>query len=85
MGAKLDCVAVRPVLHATVSLNPTKAMKGQVGLGMILLSSAAQLREEKDEQHCQNLEDPIPTIVWPGLVWRVVRFRVLVLQYGQWV
>ena len=60
-------------------------MKGQADLGMILLSSAAQLREEKDEQHCQNLEDPIPTIVWPGLVWRVVRFRVLVLQYGQWV
>ena len=48
-------------------------MKGQADFCMILLSSAAQLREENDEQHCQNLEDPILTIVWPGLVWRVVR------------
>ena len=38
-------------------------MKGQADFWMILLSSASQLREENDEQHCQNLEDPIPTIV----------------------
>ena len=48
-------------------------MKGQADFCMILLSSAAQLREENDEQHCQNLEDSVATIVWPGLVWRVVR------------